>query len=276
MSVPVVLKNTCGIFVGVLLATSQARAGKFSGEPVLQPTGDGRNMRVVTELTYTDNNGANWTVPAGSITDGASIPSVLWSIVGSPFTGKYLRAAIVHDVFCANRRRPWKQVHRIFYDAMIDAGVSVSQARVMYAAVYGFGPRWADGVWCFVGPCVDSLVMGGRARRQFDLPLFKKFRSFANAEGATLDRIERSIDLALKSESTLQTFKASLHQSRGLKFIVSGSLSIDGFESNSSEISLDRPTAVYIALQKIMFNVETRGEVCVDDICKETVLGDKL
>ncbi len=35
--------------------------------------------------------------PKGLATDGASIPRFFWRAVGSPFTGKYRRAAIFHD-----------------------------------------------------------------------------------------------------------------------------------------------------------------------------------
>jgi len=35
--------------------------------------------------------------PQGMITDGASIPRYFWRVIGSPFTGKYRRAAVFHD-----------------------------------------------------------------------------------------------------------------------------------------------------------------------------------
>ena len=89
------------LVAGFLLGSgfpSQAIAkmqGHFSGEPILQPTGDGRNMRLVEDFSYTDANGATWTAQKGTVTDGASIPTALWPIIGSPFTGKYLNAAII-------------------------------------------------------------------------------------------------------------------------------------------------------------------------------------
>ena len=42
------------------------------------------------------------TVPYGFISDGASIPKFVWSIVGSPWTGRYVQAAVVHDVLYHN------------------------------------------------------------------------------------------------------------------------------------------------------------------------------
>src|SRR5215471_10875317 len=83
--------------------------GYYSGEPVMRWSPDGRNMILVTELRYTDPKGKVWVAPAGSVTDGASIPRYLWSIMGGPFEGQYRNAAVQRrergrgqdDVLCA-------------------------------------------------------------------------------------------------------------------------------------------------------------------------------
>jgi hypothetical protein len=49
---------------------------------------------------------------------------------------------VIHDVACVEKRRDWRSVHRVFYTAMLDSGVDRAQAKIMYAAVYHFGPRW--------------------------------------------------------------------------------------------------------------------------------------
>ena len=41
-------------------------------------------------------------IPYMFVTDGASIPRYLWSIVGSPWTGNYPQAAVVHDKLFLN------------------------------------------------------------------------------------------------------------------------------------------------------------------------------
>jgi hypothetical protein len=44
-------------------------------------------------------NSKRWiTVPAGYLTDGASVPRALWSII--PPWGAYGQAAVVHDILC--------------------------------------------------------------------------------------------------------------------------------------------------------------------------------
>jgi hypothetical protein len=49
-------------------------------------------MILVTELRYTDPKDEVWVAPAGSVTDGASIPRYLWSLMGGPFEGQYRNA----------------------------------------------------------------------------------------------------------------------------------------------------------------------------------------
>jgi Protein of unknown function (DUF1353) len=131
----------------------------FFGDLMLQPLQDGRNMRVVTNVGYIDDRMRKWEVPAGSITDGASIPRPLWSIIGSPFTGKYLRASVLHDRFVATKFRSWADTHEMFYNVMIADGVGRSEATLIWAAVYRFGPRWTQGeATCWNG-CIGAPVL---------------------------------------------------------------------------------------------------------------------
>jgi len=118
--------------------------GKFEGRIVASFLRDGRNMKVEKAFAYVDASGARWEVPAGTITDGASIPRILW-VKYPPFTGAYRQAAVVHDHYCQTRSRPWKQTHEAFYNAMRASGVRETEAKTMYTAVYYFGPRWGLG-----------------------------------------------------------------------------------------------------------------------------------
>ena len=102
-------------------------------------------QQLLDDFGYVDPRGVLWPAPKGSIIDGASIPQVLWSVVGSPYTGEYRDASVVHDVACTKRDRPWQDVHRMFYEACRAGGVGEQKAKLMYAAVYHFGPKWAPG-----------------------------------------------------------------------------------------------------------------------------------
>jgi hypothetical protein len=116
--------------------------GKFLGAIRTEWLQDGRRMRLLSEFQYIDPQGKKWMAPAGSIIDGASIPKAFWSIIGGPFEGKYRAASVIHDVACDQKAEPWESVHEAFYWAMRASGVEALKAKVMFAAVYGAGPRW--------------------------------------------------------------------------------------------------------------------------------------
>ena len=103
---------------------------------------DGRNMTVVTELRYTDPKGEVWIAPAGSVTDGASIPRSLWTITGGPFEGKYRNASVLHDAAYDRHNRPWQECDRMFYNAIRCSGVGAVEAKTLYYALYKFGHHW--------------------------------------------------------------------------------------------------------------------------------------
>ena len=116
--------------------------GHYNGEPITKWNSDGRTMTLLTELRYTDPYGEVWIAPIGSLVDGASIPRYLWSIMGGPFEGKYRNASVLHDVAYGDRKRPWQDCDRMFYYAMRCSGVSATEAKTMYYALYKFGHHW--------------------------------------------------------------------------------------------------------------------------------------
>lgn len=116
--------------------------GKYTGQVVARWDPNGRTMTLVEPFKYEDWRGVEWVAPSGSVVDGASIPQAGWSLVGGPFEGKYRDASVIHDVACEDQSRPWKDVHRAFYSGMRASGVDKRRAKLMFAAVYHFGPRW--------------------------------------------------------------------------------------------------------------------------------------
>jgi cold shock CspA family protein len=116
--------------------------GRYEGELVLTPVSGTGSMKLIKSYSYIDPAGGRWDAPAGTITDGASIPRIVWSLIGNPWGGDYRNAAVIHDVACKKKDRPWEAVHLTFYYAMLAAGVSEKRARIMYSAVNNFGPRW--------------------------------------------------------------------------------------------------------------------------------------
>ena len=116
--------------------------GTFSGEPetvwLTEKGADDRKMRILRDLSFTDPSSQIWHAPAGSIVDGASIPRALWTVVGSPFTGDYRRASVVHDVACDDAggdKAKRRAADRMFFHACRAGGCSVRQAIVLYLGV---------------------------------------------------------------------------------------------------------------------------------------------
>lgn len=118
--------------------------GRYEGSLAATWNLDGRSMQLTDQFAFIDCRELRWAVPGGARIDGASIPQFLWSITGSPYTGKYRDASVVHDFYCSVRSRPSDATHRMFHEAMIVSGVSSQRAAVMYAAVKYAGPRWSS------------------------------------------------------------------------------------------------------------------------------------
>lgn len=138
----------CLLFLILLVplqGLGQQNFGSFSGTVKvewLEEPGADRRMRLIDNFSYKDPSGYIWGVPTGAVINGASIPRALWTIAGDPYTGDYRNASVVHDYHTAVRIRSWQDVHRMFYWAMLAGGVGTVRAKLMYAAVYKFGPRW--------------------------------------------------------------------------------------------------------------------------------------
>lgn len=116
--------------------------GRFDGDPVTRWAPDGTRMILLEPFSYVDRSYDVWTAPKGTVLDGASIPRPFWTLVGSPYRGKYRYASIVHDWECIDRSKDWRSVHRMFHDACLCGGCTASHAKLLFYAVYHFGPRW--------------------------------------------------------------------------------------------------------------------------------------
>ena len=108
---------------------------------------DGRKWKLLSSFYYDDARYQEIIeVPSNFVTDFASIPRALWSII--PPTGQYGKAAVIHDWLYQNKgKMPDKQYTRaeadlVFRDAMAVLGVGGYKRQTMYLAVRSFGPRW--------------------------------------------------------------------------------------------------------------------------------------
>ena len=156
-------------------------------------------MRLLEDTHYIGPDGRDWLAPKGSDIDGASIPQAFWCTIGGPFEDSYRDASVFHDVACDQKCARWEDVHYMFYTAMRCSGVSEQKAKVMYAAVYRFGPRWSE-----VGPppaddgsemrmrTFSAPVAGSTATRQPTHAEAEEIAAWVRANNPRLDEIEKT------------------------------------------------------------------------------------
>jgi hypothetical protein len=86
--------------------------------------------------------GREYIVPAGYVTDFASVPTWLWSFFRP--TGKHDAADLEHDYLYDHQISTRKDVDRFFYQRMLECGLSEINARCRYYAVRMGGRSWWD------------------------------------------------------------------------------------------------------------------------------------
>lgn len=82
----------------------------------------------------------------GFITDGMSIPKWLQPVIGEPFEGNTLRAAIVHDYLCHCKCETQAFTHGIFREILKLDGVSAWRRNAAWLGVVAYNrlknPKW--------------------------------------------------------------------------------------------------------------------------------------
>src|SRR5947207_14425957 len=109
----------------------------FESIVVASPFADGVYWYLRAPLRWRAFDGTEISVPAGFVTDFASIPRPLWSIL--PKWEKYGPAAVVHDFLYWDQGRSRKQADRYILEAMKDGRVSFARRWSIYGAVRAFG-----------------------------------------------------------------------------------------------------------------------------------------
>ena len=94
---------------------------------------------IIRDFRYNSPKYGLITVPCGFCTDGASIPSLLWGVIGSPWAGNYPEAAVIHDYTYFEKKFTRAECDKIFLEAMGILGVSFLKRRLMYRALRIFG-----------------------------------------------------------------------------------------------------------------------------------------
>ncbi len=123
-----------------------ATFGSYQGlQPKVALLSDGQTVNLLSAFAFRTSDGVDWPVPVGVTLQGVSVPRVMWSLIGGPFEGRYRDASILHGYYSDLQSRAWRVTHHMFYAAARVSLVPEFQAKLMFYAVYRFGPRWPVG-----------------------------------------------------------------------------------------------------------------------------------
>jgi hypothetical protein len=119
----------------------------FAGCKAIQPVPvtlfiDGNNCLLNEQLEYHPEGTTNViVVPAGFVTDFASIPRAFYSVYLP--TGRYQWAAVVHDYLYWEQTTTREEADKVLLHAMTESGVSSINRKIIYDAVrLGGGAAW--------------------------------------------------------------------------------------------------------------------------------------
>jgi hypothetical protein len=155
--------------------------GSFSGDPqtlwLTENEIPDRKMQMLADFSFTDPAGVVWLTPKDYVVDGASIPRAFWTLVGSPYTGDYRRASIVHDKACdhaSGNTSACRKAHRMFYHACRAGGCSIPEATLLYIGVrigdvWPLVPAWSPLIAAPEGPLYEKTPTDQRIEADFRL-----------------------------------------------------------------------------------------------------------
>ena len=137
-------KALCLTFLLSLLFPQWAIAQQPIAPVPMTPFGDGQDSVLTGSLQYQVlQTTFVITVPAGFVTDFASTPRALWSVI--PATGRCQLAAVVHDFLYWDQGCTREQADAIFRVAMAESNVKPYERDLMWQAVRRFGQSaWND------------------------------------------------------------------------------------------------------------------------------------
>jgi hypothetical protein len=107
--------------------------------PDMRPLPSGRNMLLRDDIEYRGR--LVWRTRRGLVTDGASIPALLWPFIGGPFEGRHRRAALFHDDYYKRVAR-----ERTFWSALTSRKRAVVDRMLAEIACADGAPIWRVGL----------------------------------------------------------------------------------------------------------------------------------
>jgi hypothetical protein len=104
--------------------------------------------------------------------DGASVPSLAWQLIGSPFHPRFMTAAVFHDWVYHTHQIDRDAADDLFYKLLCDNRVGKTRAVVMREAVENFGSwYWENdkGDRAYIRRLTDKITADGRDPAKYGL-----------------------------------------------------------------------------------------------------------
>jgi hypothetical protein len=132
---------------------------RFHGPLTITANPDGRTYTVHAAFRYqSDVLDRTVVIPAGFVTDGASVPRLFWNLI--PPLGKYGQAAVVHDYLYRWQAYSRRRSDDALLEAMWVSGCARWQYAAIYLAVRLFGaPAWKADQQNPLPPALLPLVL---------------------------------------------------------------------------------------------------------------------
>jgi hypothetical protein len=118
---------------------------KFSSKSVKVEVLEGNQLRLLEDFSYLTDSNILITVTKGFVFDGASIPKFFWRVIGHPFSSKYIRSALIHDILYMTEAMDRKVADKTFKEMLKHDRVESWKIPLMYNAVrVGGGSVWKN------------------------------------------------------------------------------------------------------------------------------------
>lgn len=98
----------------------------------------GYKFRTLETIVY-NLNAIKYTIPKGYISDGMSVPRLLWRLLEAPISGKTARSSVKHDYGYEKQYATRKEVDRQYLADLIMEGLAVHRAVLVYYGLRLFG-----------------------------------------------------------------------------------------------------------------------------------------
>jgi hypothetical protein len=91
-------------------------------------------MRLTEDWCFAIDDKKYW-IPKGYFYDGASIPRIFWSVIGSPFEPDFWAGALAHDWLYFTHFVTRQVADEVLYQILRQSGVGIVRAKVIWSAV---------------------------------------------------------------------------------------------------------------------------------------------